>query len=88
MGSGVNFSAGAITVNYDGVNKHKTAIEDGALVGCNVNLVAPVSIGKAPMLPRGLQSPKTYQKTLCLLLVTVQLSVINGPRNAAKKSKK
>jgi bifunctional UDP-N-acetylglucosamine pyrophosphorylase/glucosamine-1-phosphate N-acetyltransferase len=46
VGENVNVSCGVITVNYDGVNKHQTIIEDGAFVGCNVNLIAPVRIEK------------------------------------------
>jgi bifunctional UDP-N-acetylglucosamine pyrophosphorylase / glucosamine-1-phosphate N-acetyltransferase len=46
IGSGVNVGAGTITCNYDGVNKHRTTIGDGAFIGSGVNLVAPVTIGK------------------------------------------
>jgi bifunctional UDP-N-acetylglucosamine pyrophosphorylase/glucosamine-1-phosphate N-acetyltransferase len=46
VGAGVNIGAGTITCNYDGVNKHRTTIEDGAFVGSNSSLVAPVTIGK------------------------------------------
>jgi len=46
IGSGVNVGAGTITCNYDGANKHRTVIEDGAFVGSNSALVAPVTIGK------------------------------------------
>lgn len=53
MGADVNFSAGAITVNYDGFDKHKTTIGDGAMVGSNVNLVAPIKIGKGAFLAAG-----------------------------------
>ena len=53
MGEDVNFSAGAITVNYDGFDKHKTIIGDGAMVGSNVNLVAPLSIGKGAFIAAG-----------------------------------
>lgn len=45
MGAGVNIGAGTITCNYDGVNKHITRIGDGAFVGSNATLVAPVEIG-------------------------------------------
>ncbi|MGB4107587.1 MAG: bifunctional UDP-N-acetylglucosamine diphosphorylase/glucosamine-1-phosphate N-acetyltransferase GlmU [Alphaproteobacteria bacterium] len=44
MGADVNFSAGAITVNYDGFDKHKTIIGAGVMVGSNVNLIAPVTV--------------------------------------------
>ncbi len=45
MGDGVNIGAGTITCNYDGANKHRTDIGDGAFVGSNSTLVAPVAIG-------------------------------------------
>jgi len=45
VGEGVNFGCGTVTVNYDGKNKARTAIADGAFVGCNTNLIAPVSVG-------------------------------------------
>jgi bifunctional UDP-N-acetylglucosamine pyrophosphorylase/glucosamine-1-phosphate N-acetyltransferase len=45
VGAGVNIGAGTITCNYDGVNKFSTEIGDGAFVGSNSSLVAPVSIG-------------------------------------------
>ena len=42
--SGVNMGCGCITVNYDGKKKHRTIIGDTAFVGCNTNLVAPVTV--------------------------------------------
>ena len=45
IGAGVNVGAGTITCNYDGVNKHLTQIGDGAFIGSNSALVAPVTIG-------------------------------------------
>jgi bifunctional UDP-N-acetylglucosamine pyrophosphorylase / glucosamine-1-phosphate N-acetyltransferase len=46
IGAGVNIGAGTITCNYDGVNKHSTIIEDGAFIGSDSTLVAPVRVGK------------------------------------------
>ena len=46
VGSGVNIGAGTITCNYDGRRKHQTTIEDGAFIGSDTILVAPVHIGK------------------------------------------
>lgn len=46
VGSNVNIGAGTVTVNYDGVRKHRTTIRDNAFLGCNSNLIAPVTIGK------------------------------------------
>src|SRR5207248_26510 len=45
IGAGVNVGAGTITCNYDGVNKHATVIEDGAFIGSDTTLVAPVRVG-------------------------------------------
>ncbi len=45
IGKGVNVGAGTITCNYDGANKHKTTIGDGAFIGSGVELVAPVTVG-------------------------------------------
>ena len=42
----MNIGAGTITCNYDGVNKHPTIIEDGAFIGSDTQLIAPVRIGK------------------------------------------
>src|SRR5699024_6809529 len=44
IGERVNIGSGTITVNYDGKNKHETIIGDDSFVGCNSNLVAPVTI--------------------------------------------
>lgn len=46
VGKNVNFGCGVVTVNYDGVNKHRCTIGDGAFIGCNTNLVAPVTVGE------------------------------------------
>ena len=45
IGEGVNVGAGTITCNYDGVNKTKTIIDDGAFIGSDTTLVAPVRVG-------------------------------------------
>jgi bifunctional UDP-N-acetylglucosamine pyrophosphorylase/glucosamine-1-phosphate N-acetyltransferase len=46
IGEGVNIGAGTITCNYDGTHKHKTVIEDGAFIGSDSTLVAPVKVGR------------------------------------------
>ncbi len=46
IGEGVNIGAGTITANYDGLNKHNTIIDDGAFIGSNTVLVAPVRVGR------------------------------------------
>ncbi len=46
VGKDVNFGCGCVTVNYDGRNKSRTTVKDGAFIGCNTNLVAPVTVGE------------------------------------------
>jgi bifunctional UDP-N-acetylglucosamine pyrophosphorylase/glucosamine-1-phosphate N-acetyltransferase len=46
IGRHVNIGAGTVIVNYDGRRKHHTRISDGAFIGCNANLIAPVEIGR------------------------------------------
>jgi bifunctional UDP-N-acetylglucosamine pyrophosphorylase/glucosamine-1-phosphate N-acetyltransferase len=53
IGAGVNVGAGTITCNYDGAHKHMTIIEDGAFVGSDATLVAPVRIGKGAYVAAG-----------------------------------
>ena len=53
VGENVNIGAGCITCNYDGVNKHKTIIEDDVFVGSNSQLVAPLTIGTGSTIGAG-----------------------------------
>jgi bifunctional UDP-N-acetylglucosamine pyrophosphorylase/glucosamine-1-phosphate N-acetyltransferase len=53
IGAGVNVGAGTITCNYDGVSKHLTVIEEGAFIGSNSTLVAPIRIGKGSYVAAG-----------------------------------
>ncbi|MEO8038709.1 MAG: bifunctional UDP-N-acetylglucosamine diphosphorylase/glucosamine-1-phosphate N-acetyltransferase GlmU [Betaproteobacteria bacterium] len=53
IGRRVNIGAGTITCNYDGVNKHKTIIEDDAFIGSDTQLVAPVRVGRGATLGAG-----------------------------------
>lgn len=53
IGTAVNIGAGTITCNYDGVNKHRTLIGDGAFIGSNSQLVAPVEIGAGATIGAG-----------------------------------
>ncbi len=53
VGEHVNVGCGVVFVNYDGVNKFKTVIEDYAFVGCNANLIAPVTVGKGAYVAAG-----------------------------------
>ena len=53
IGARVNVGAGTITCNYDGVNKHRTVIEDDAFIGSDTQLVAPVRVGQGATLGAG-----------------------------------
>ena len=46
FGSHINVGCGVVTVNYDGVKKYRTRVEDNAFIGCNSNLIAPVTVKK------------------------------------------
>jgi bifunctional UDP-N-acetylglucosamine pyrophosphorylase / glucosamine-1-phosphate N-acetyltransferase len=53
VGADVNIGAGTITCNYDGVNKHKTVLEDGVFIGSDTQLVAPVRVGRGAYVGAG-----------------------------------
>ncbi len=53
VGKNVNFGCGTITCNYDGANKHQTTIEDDVFIGSDVQLVAPVRIGRNSLIGAG-----------------------------------
>ena len=53
VGKGVNFGCGTVTTNYDGFKKYRCTIGDGAFIGCNTNLVAPVTVGEGSYIAAG-----------------------------------
>ena len=53
VGERVNLGCGVVFVNYDGKNKFKTVVEDDSFVGCNVNLISPVTVGKGAYVGAG-----------------------------------
>ncbi len=67
IGQGVNIGAGTITCNYDGTNKHTTHIDDGAFIGSNTALVAPVRVGIKALVGAGSVVTKDVpDKALCI----------------------
>lgn len=52
-GDRVNWGCGSVTVNYDGVNKHKTVVGNNVFIGCNTNLIAPITIGDNTFIAAG-----------------------------------
>lgn len=53
FGKKINVGCGVVTVNYDGKNKFRTTVKDGAFIGSNCNLIAPVSVGENALLAAG-----------------------------------
>ncbi len=53
LGKNINLGCGVVFTNYDGKHKHRTTVEDDAFVGCNVNLVSPVKVGKEAYVAAG-----------------------------------
>ena len=63
VGSKVNIGCGVITVNYDGANKYHTTIKNGAFIGSNCNLIAPVTIGENAVVAAGSTATKDVPDT-------------------------
>ncbi len=84
VGSKVNIGAGTITCNYDGVNKFKTIIEDGAFIGSDSQLIAPVTIGKDATIGAGSTITKDTPEKQLTLSRSKQISV-NGWQRPVKR---
>ena len=80
VGSKVNIGAGTITCNYDGVNKFKTIIGDGAFIGSDSQLVAPVTIGKNATIGAGSTITKDAPENQLTLSRTKQASISTWQR--------
>jgi bifunctional UDP-N-acetylglucosamine pyrophosphorylase/glucosamine-1-phosphate N-acetyltransferase len=84
IGKGVNVGAGTITCNYDGANKHKTKIGDGAFIGSGVELVAPVEIGKDATIGAGSTITKPAPDDQLTLERAKQLSISSWKKPVKK----
>lgn len=84
VGSNVNIGAGTITCNYDGVNKFRTIIEDGAFIGSDTQLVAPVTVGKNATIGAGSTITKDSPENQLTLSRVKQVS-ISGWQRPEKK---
>ncbi len=84
IGKDVNVGAGTITCNYDGANKHKTKIGDGASIGSGVELVAPVEVGKGATIGAGSTLTKSAPDGQLTLERAKQISV-KGWKRPVKK---
>lgn len=86
VGSKVNIGAGTITCNYDGANKHKTIIKDGAFIGSDTQLVAPVTIGENSTVGAGSTITRDTEDGELTLSRTAQ-KTIKGWQRPVKKRK-
>lgn len=84
IGKGVNVGAGTITCNYDGVNKHKTIIGDGAFIGSGVELVAPVKVGADSTIGAGSTITRTVEDGQ-LVLERARQKAVPGWKKPTKK---
>ena len=80
VGNNVNIGAGTITCNYDGKRKNKTRIMDGAFIGSNTSLVAPIKIGKQAIVGAGSALTKNVKNKSLALTRVKQIEIKNYKR--------
>jgi bifunctional UDP-N-acetylglucosamine pyrophosphorylase/glucosamine-1-phosphate N-acetyltransferase len=87
MGSHVNIGAGTITCNYDGVNKHKTIIEDKVFIGSNSSIIAPISIGQGAMIAAGSVITEDVKPHELAIERTPQQNIKSGATKVLEKNR-
>ena len=85
IGSKVNIGAGTITCNYDGVNKFRTVIEDGAFIGSDTQLIAPVTVGKNATIGAGSTITKSTPDDKLTLTRSKQITIQGWQRPVKKE---
>lgn len=85
IGKNVNVGAGTITCNYDGVNKHRTVIEDDVFIGSDTQLVAPIRVGRGATLGAGTTLTKDAPENQLTISRVEQKSVPGWKRPVKKK---
>ena len=88
IGANVNVGAGTITANYDGVNKHQTRIGDGASIGSNCVLVAPVTIGEGATIGAGSTVTEDAPRDALTLARARQVTLVGWKRPVRKPAAK
>ncbi|MBF0587639.1 MAG: bifunctional UDP-N-acetylglucosamine diphosphorylase/glucosamine-1-phosphate N-acetyltransferase GlmU [Magnetococcales bacterium] len=84
IGRGVNVGAGTITCNYDGANKHQTIIGDGAFIGSDVQMVAPVNVGAGAVIGAGTTVTKNVPDDALALSRPKQVHIPNWRKRSTK----
>jgi len=87
IGADVNIGAGTITCNYDGVNKHKTVLEDGVFIGSDSQLVAPIRVGRGAYVGAGSTITKDVPPDALALSRTPQ-KIVEGWAAKKRESRK
>ena len=77
IGENINIGCGVVTVNYDGKEKHKTIIKDKAFIGCNVNLIAPITVGENAFVAAGSTINKDVPKNALAIARSYQTNKEN-----------
>lgn len=80
VGHSVNIGAGTITCNYDGVNKHKTVIDNGAFIGSGTQLIAPIQVGENATIGAGTTLRKEAPSEALTLTKSQQLTINSWQR--------
>ena len=85
VGKNVNVGCGVVFVNYDGKKKNQTVIEDGAFIGCNVNLIAPVTVKSGAYVAAGSTITEDVEAESLAIARCRQTQKINWTRDKNKK---
>ncbi len=88
LGESINVGAGAITCNFDGLAKYKTSVGSGSFIGSNVNLVAPLTVGKGAVVGAGSTITKNVPANSLSLERSQQIVKQNWPLHRQDRKKK
>ena len=87
LGKNINIGAGTIFVNYDGYHKHQTVVEDNAFIGCNSNLVAPVTVRAGSFIAAGSTITKEVPEDALAIARARQENKLGWAKNRREKFK-
>lgn len=85
VGAGASFGCGSITVNYDGISKHRTRVGEGVFIGCNSNLIAPVALERDAYVAAGSTVTQDVPEEALAVARTRQRNVEGWRRRRPKK---
>ena len=88
VGADANIGAGTITCNYDGISKHATEIGEGAFIGSNTALVAPVRIGKGALIGAGSVITEDVAEGAIAVARSTQKQILEGAKRFQQRARK